>query len=152
MDSLLKDAVIQKLSILKDSIIHETVDPGYWQLSIERDGYVVEIRQKGEDGFCEVWFANTYQGEDLIRLKGFFRDPSFMLEVRKLLTSPKISWFPNVTDNELAGYFVIRRCFIRSGDLDIAELDEAIRSVVNYGTLAMYFTQVRIKKSGTTEH
>lgn len=152
MSTMLNNAVRSKLNILKDTIVHETVDPKFWQFSIERDGYIVEIRQKENDGFCEVWFANTYQGDDLARLKGFFRDPSFMLEVRRLLTSPKISWFPNVQDNELAGFFVIQRCFIRSDDVDIAELDEAIRAVINYGILAMYFTQARIGKPGTPEH
>jgi hypothetical protein len=147
MDMLLKDAVGSKLKILKDEIVHETIDPTYWQLSVERDGYVVEVRQKENDGFCEVWFANTYQGDDLVRLKGFIRDKSFMFEVRRLLTSPKIFWFPGVTDKELTGYFVLQRCFIRSGDVDIAELDEAIRSVINYGTLAMYFTASVISKS-----
>jgi len=146
MDTLLKDVVKSKLSVLRDTIVHETVDPAYWQISIERDGYVVEIRQKEDDQFCEVWFANTYQGDDLTKLKGFIRDKSFMFEVRRLLTSPKISWFPRVTDQELAGFFVIRRCFIRSGDVDIAELDEAIRSVINYGTLAMYYTASVISK------
>jgi hypothetical protein len=146
MDMLLKDAVRSKLKILKDEIVHETDDQKYWQLSIERDGYVVEIRQKEDDPFCEVWFANTYQGDDLNRLKGFIRNKSFMLEVRRLLTSPKISWFPRVADQELTGFFVIGRCFIRSGDVDIAELDEAIRSVINYGTLAMYYTASVISK------
>lgn len=146
MDIHIRDAVKSALGLLKDRIVHETSDPGYWQLSIERDGYIVEIRQKENDAFCEVWFANTFPGDDLVRLKGFLKDPSFMLEVRTLLTSPKISWFPNVTDNELAGYFVIRRCFIRPGGVDIAELDEAIRSVINYGTLAMSFTSSAIRR------
>jgi len=146
MDTLLKEAIRSKLILLKDTVVHETVDPDHWQVSVERDGYVVEIRRKADDAFCEVWFANTYQGEDLQNMKGLIGDKSFMLEIRKLLTSPKISWFPNVQDGELAGYFVIRRCFIRSGDVDIADLDEAIRSVINYGTLAMYFTMPAIRK------
>jgi hypothetical protein len=94
-----------------------------------------------------VWFIQRYQGDDLIKLKGFAADRTFLLELRKMFASPKIYYYMEIKENEFTGYFVIQRCFIKSDTVDIADLDTAIRSVINYGALAVFFIDSKIRKT-----
>jgi hypothetical protein len=151
MDLAVKDDVKSNLTKLKDEIIQETIEKTFWQLAIKRDNWVVVIRQRESLPFCDVSFAQNYQGDDLIKLKGFMRDFPFLLELRKLITSPKVSWYTNLKENELTGYIIIQRCFINSNVVDIADLDASIRSVINYGVLALTFIGSKIRKEASEQ-
>ena len=147
MDTILKEDIKSKLNQLKDEILRDTIDKTFWQIVIKRDGWLVQIRQKENDPFCEVWFANDFSGDDLIKLKGFSKDQQFMIELRKLLTTPKNYYYLNIQNEELQGYYIISRCFIDSNSIKIEILDKTIRSVINYGVLALGYISSKISKS-----
>jgi hypothetical protein len=146
MDTIVKDDVKSKLILLKDEILQETIDKTFWQFVIKRESWVVHIRQKENDPFCEIWFANEYSGDDLIKLKGFLKDQQFLLEIKKLVTASPIYYFLNIQNEELHGYYIITRCFVDSNTIKIDILDGAIRNVINYGVLVLAYIDSKIRK------
>jgi hypothetical protein len=151
MDTIAKDDIKSKLNLLKDEIIHEAIDKTYWQLTIKRDGGIVNIRQRENDSFCEVWFWTEYEGDDLIKLKGFSKDQQFLLELRKLLTTPITFFYFNIQNEEFHGFYIISKCFIDSNSINIEILDRAIRTVINYGVLGISFINSKIRRESSEQ-
>lgn len=151
MDTTLMEDIKAKITVFHDELFREIREPAFWQLVIKRNGWVVNIRQRENDQYCEVYFVQEYSGDDLFKLKGFLNDPRFLLDLRKLMISEKNYYYIKLENDEFQGYYVITRCFIVSNTVDIVQLDTAIRRVINYGILALEFIETKLRNTHPRE-